>query len=98
LVDLAVVINAHLAVVELDEAPTTAKESLAAAARLGAIEEPLAKALMPAPGLRNILVHAYVDVDVEKMAEALPRARELFDDYIKQVASFLLRTTEPDEA
>lgn len=91
LVDLAVDINAHLAVAELDEAPVTAKSSFEAAARAGAIDDDLAKALAPAAGLRNVLVHAYVDIDLARVAAAIPKARELFADYVKQVAAFLLR-------
>jgi uncharacterized protein YutE (UPF0331/DUF86 family) len=97
LVDLAVDINAHLAVAELDEAPVTAKRSFDAAARAGVISSPLATALAPAAGLRNILVHAYLDIDLDKVAAAVPRVEELFSDYVRQVATYVLSETADDE-
>lgn len=90
LVDLAVDINAHVAVSELDEAPVTARESFVAAARSGAIDESLASSLTPAAGLRNVLVHGYVEIDVGKVASAVPEVQRLFSDYVSQVARFLL--------
>lgn len=69
----------------------TAKRSFFAMARLGAIEEPLAAALAPAAGMRNVLVHGYLDIDVGRVAAAVPLALRDFSGYVRQVAAYLLR-------
>lgn len=96
LVDLAVDINAHVAVAELDEAPLTSKTSFEYAARAGAIERSLANDLAGAAGLRNVLVHGYVDIDLDRVADAVPMALASFAEYVKQVATFLLRQSDDD--
>jgi len=42
-------------------------------------------------GLRNILTHEYVDIDLGIVAQAVPRAREFFTDYVRAVARSLPR-------
>lgn len=88
-VDLAVDINAHLATSLLGQAPTTGRASFDAAASAGALSAPLAAELAPAAGLRNVLVHRYVDIDVELVARAVDELLELLPRYVREVATFL---------
>src|SRR5262245_43298878 len=46
----------------------------------------LAVALTPSAGLRNVLVHGYVDLDVARLVAAVPLATEQYGEYVRQVA------------
>ena len=89
LVDLAFAGNSHVAVALLGRAPDSYAQSFALAAQVGMIDDPLAKALRPSVGLRNVLVHQYLDVDREVVAAAVPLAVDQYAAYVRQVADFL---------
>ena len=88
-VDLAVDVNAHIAVVATGAAPQTGRDSFLAAATSGAITEDLATALAPAAGLRNVLVHRYTDIRTDLVASAVGTVLDGFSDYVRQVAAYL---------
>ena len=46
-------------------------------AQMGVIDRQLAERLKRAAGLRNVIVHGYVDVDVDLLWEGLARAGDL---------------------
>lgn len=89
-VELAVNINTHV-VTALGAAlpPDTYQRSFTAAGEAGLIDPDLARRLAPAAGLRNILVHGYLEVDVDEVARAARDARADFDAYVRQVARWL---------
>lgn len=89
LVDLAVAVNTHVAVVELGEAPHDMTDSFRTAREAGLLDSSLADELAPSVGLRNVLVHAYLDVDVDRMMAAVPRAADGYGRYVQQVATWL---------
>jgi uncharacterized protein YutE (UPF0331/DUF86 family) len=91
LVDLAVSINSHVAAAREGRAPATYRESFAAAARAGAIPTELANELAPSAGLRNVLTHDYVAVDLVLVARSVSLAGEGFRRYVTSVAHFLQR-------
>lgn len=91
LVDLAFACNSHVAVAVLGRTPDTYAESFALAAEAGMIDKDLAKNLRPSAGMRNVLVHNYLDADQELVASAVPQAVEQYGEYVRQVASFLQR-------
>lgn len=88
-VDLAVDVNAHVAVVANGAAPQTGRDSFFAAAESGAIGDDLATALAPAAGLRNILVHRYTDIRTDLVASAVNMTLDGFADYVRQMAAYL---------
>lgn len=88
-VDLAVDINAHLAVVTTGAAPQTGRDSFLAAATSGAITQALAEQLAPAAGLRNVLVHRYADIRTDLVASAVDTVLDGFAEYVRQVAGYL---------
>lgn len=57
---------------------------------MGAITHDLARTLKPSTGLRNVLIHAYLDLDLDIFVSSVPRAREGFTAYVEQVAGWLL--------
>lgn len=97
LVDLAVSINSHIAAEQDRRAPATYRESFMAAARAGAISPELANELAPSAGLRNVLTHEYVAVDLVLVARAVSLAREGFGRYVAEVARFLQRRGSRDD-
>ncbi|CAN5768584.1 DUF86 domain-containing protein [soil metagenome] len=89
LVDLAADVNAHIVVARLGSAPTTTAQSFRLAAEVGAFPIELAERLVPAAGLRNLLVHRYGDIDVVLLVEATTKVLTGFDDYVAAVARWL---------
>jgi uncharacterized protein YutE (UPF0331/DUF86 family) len=88
-VDLAFACNSHVVVATLNRAPDTYAESFSLAADAGMLSRDLAAALAPSVGLRNVLVHAYLDVDRDRVAAAVPLAVEQYGRYVRQVAAFV---------
>lgn len=89
LVDLAFASNSHVAVVRLGRAPDSYAESFVLAARVGMIDEALAADLRPSVGMRNVLVHSYLDVDPQQVSAAVPLALVQYGEYVRQVAAFV---------
>lgn len=89
LVELAFSVNSHVSTAALGQAPDSYRESFLLAARAGLIDEKLAAGLAPAAGLRNVLVHAYLDVDHERVAEATALAPDVFGDYVRQASRWI---------
>lgn len=89
LVDLAVAVNTHVLVAERHEAPHDMTASFRMAGELGLVGRDLADAIAPSVGMRNVIVHAYVDLDVGRMMDAIPLAAEQYGRYVEQVARWL---------
>lgn len=92
LVELAVGVNSHVVAARLGRAPGDYTESFELAADAGLISRELAAELRASAGMRNVLVHEYLDVDLQRIAEAVPRARDAYARYVAQVATFLTHT------
>jgi uncharacterized protein YutE (UPF0331/DUF86 family) len=90
LVDLAVSINSHMSAAIRDSVPTSYRSSFDAAAKAAVITDDLARELSPSAGLRNLLFHRYVRIDLDQMAESTALARNGYRRYITQVAQYLL--------
>lgn len=89
LVDLAAAINTHVSAARLREAPHDLQQSFDSAAKSGVVDHELAKALAPSAGLRNVLIHAYLDLDVDRFAASVPLAIEQYGRYVQQVGRWL---------
>ncbi|MCB0899718.1 MAG: DUF86 domain-containing protein [Actinobacteria bacterium] len=85
LVEFAVSINSHVAA----SVPGTYRESFIAAADAGFISAELAERLAPSAGLRNILTHEYVEVDLDLVAVAVQTATVDYRAYVGSVAQAL---------
>lgn len=88
-VDLAFAINSHIAVSALERAPDSYADSFVLAAEAKVIGVELAEALLPSAGMRNVLVHNYLDIDYQRVATAIPLAIEQYGEYVRQVARWL---------
>lgn len=93
LVDQAVDINAHVVTRLLGRPPQTQRESFELARRAGFLTEDLVARLAPSTGLRNLLVHDYVEVDLDRVAAVIPLAVEGYRDYVREVGAAALRAT-----
>ncbi len=89
LVDLAAGINTHVLTTETGESPPDLRRSFTAVADTGLIDHDLAQRLAPSAGLRNVLVHAYVDLDLARLVAAVPLASEQYAEYVRQVARWV---------
>lgn len=91
LVDQAVDVNSHLATRVLTRPPQTQRESFDLAARAGFLPPALAGRLGPSTGLRNLLVHDYAEVDLHRIAAAIPHAVQDYGEYVREVGRALGR-------
>lgn len=89
LVDLSVSINSHIVASTQSQVPTTYRESYAAVAKVGVITPELAAELAPSAGLRNILTHEYVTVDLAILARSVPLVADVYKRYVAAVARYL---------
>lgn len=94
LVELAFAVNCHVAAARLGRSPDTYADSFALAAESGMIDDALAARLRPSAGMRNVLVHAYLDVDHEIIAAAIPAATAAFGDYATRTARWFIETAD----
>lgn len=92
IVDLALDINGHLVVALLGRAPETGRRSFLDMAEAGVLTDELVSRLAPAAGLRNVLVHHYVDIDARKVADAVPQLLADMPEYVTAVARFAKQT------
>ncbi len=70
-------------------APPDLRQSFVAAAEAGLIRSDLAARLAPSAGLRNVVVHAYLELDVSRLVAAVPLAVDQYGEYVRQVAGWL---------
>ncbi len=89
LVELAASVNEHVTGARLHRAATSYRESFVLAAECGLIGPDLRDELLPSVGLRNVLVHEYLAVDLQKVREAIPLALDGYRRYIQQCAAFV---------
>ncbi len=71
------------------EKPEDYKSVMLILGKEGVLPKVFAEKLVPAVGVRNILVHMYTEVDVEKICEFLRGNLKDFDEFAKCVANYL---------
>lgn len=91
MVELAVSVNSHVAATLLGEAPTDYRSSFQLAVKAGLLTPELAERLKPSVGLRNVLAHEYVDIDLELVASAVASAQIDYRAYVHEVSGWLTR-------
>jgi uncharacterized protein YutE (UPF0331/DUF86 family) len=63
---------------------------------MGVVPAEFAARLRPLAGFRNVLVHAYLDVDVETVLRLLVERLDDFPEFSRHVESWLARAAGPD--
>lgn len=89
LVELAASVNAHVLGSKFGRSPHDHGESFEMAGKCGIIPAELAVELRPSVGMRNLLVHEYLEIDLEKVAAAVPLAIDGYRRYVAAVARFV---------
>lgn len=90
LVDLASDVNAHIVITRWRRAPGTSCDSFELLAQADVISTELANELGPRVGLRNVLVHAYTDIDPNLVRRAVPSALDGYRRYVRAVRDWIL--------
>jgi uncharacterized protein YutE (UPF0331/DUF86 family) len=88
-VDLVVAVCSHVLAAETTTVPTTYRDAVRRATEHGLITADLARSLVAAVGLRNILVHEYTRADLSIVAAAVPVAQRDLTDFVRQVANWM---------
>jgi uncharacterized protein YutE (UPF0331/DUF86 family) len=86
LVEIAVDVNTHVVASLRGTPPADYRGSFTAAGEVGLLDRALARRLEPSAGLRDVVVHQYLDVDLGVLAAATGRALEDYGDYVRAVA------------
>jgi len=95
IVECAVDVNNHVVVEAGNRPPEDYTTSFSRAAETGLISRDLADKLKGSAGMRNVLVHEYMDIDDEMVFRSIPLALDGFKEFIKQAERFIekLETT-----
>ncbi len=91
IVECATDINNHVVVETGNRPPEDYTVSFIRAVEAGLISRELAEKLKGSAGMRNVLVHEYMEIDDEKVYSAIPAAIKEYKEYIKQVDEFIGR-------
>lgn len=89
LVDTAAAVNAHVVGAVLGHAPRDLAQSFDEAVRAGALPEVLGTRLRGSAGMRNVIVHAYEELDLDLVVSVIPRAQADFARYVEEMARFV---------
>lgn len=89
IVECATDINNHVVVETKNRPPEDYNVSFIKASEVGLISRELAERLKGSGGMRNILVHAYMEIDDEKVYKAIPLALKDYKEYIREVEAFI---------
>lgn len=90
LVDLAVSVNGHVAATMLQESPKDYRSSFLLAVTAGVIAPQLAERLLPSVGMRNVLAHEYVAVDLDMVVAATRSASADYRAYVRSASAWLM--------
>lgn len=74
------------------EKPEDYKSVMLILGKEGVLPKVFAEKLVPAVGVRNILVHMYTEVDVEKICEFLRGNLGDFNEFAKHIANYLKKS------
>lgn len=91
IVECATDINNHVVVETKNRPPEDYSISFIKAAEVSLISHDLAERLKGSAGMRNILVHEYMDIDDEKVHNAISITLKDYKEYIRQAETFLCR-------
>lgn len=94
IVECATDINNHVVVETKNRPPEDYSISFIKAAEVALISTELAQRLKASGGMRNILVHEYMDIDDELVFKTIPIAIRDYQQYIKEVEKFLEKLEE----
>lgn len=89
IVEIAVDINTHILVSTGHSMPATSRDTFPAAAKYGVISMKLARAIAPSVGMRNLLIHEYLEIDLQRVADAVGHALTHYDSYVAAIDDWI---------
>lgn len=89
LIELAVDIGQHILVATESRAALSYGEVFPMLDRAGVLQQPTSRELEHAAGLRNVLVHQYIDIDYSRVTVGVTRAPTLFRAFIHECSAWL---------
>ncbi|PIS31182.1 hypothetical protein COT42_01720, partial [Candidatus Saganbacteria bacterium CG08_land_8_20_14_0_20_45_16] len=89
IVECASDINNHVVVESGRRPPEDYTSSFIRASEAGLIKCDLADRIKGSGGMRNVIVHEYMDIDDDKIYKTLPLALSDYKEYINQVDEYL---------
>jgi len=79
----------HIASSERYRAPDTNSAAVRLLAEHGVVESATSEAVARAVGFRNVLVHRYIDVDDQRVVDAIDQLADL-DAFVSEVSAWML--------
>ena len=94
IVECATDINNHVIVESGKHPPEDYRSSFIKAAEAGLMTRKLAEQIQGSAGMRNVLVHEYLDIDDKLVFAAINLTLKYYREYLKQVNSFIVKGEE----
>ena len=88
-ITLATEINSHVVASELGRAPADLRRSFDDMATAGWLPCELVAEIRDSTGLRNVLIHEYVELDLRILAAAVPETLRGYRAYVREVVARL---------
>jgi len=82
----------HILAADFEQRPDTYQDVVRLLGEVGVLPDEFAAAFAAAAGLRNILVHAYLDVDLDLVYDMLQGSLDDFVTYSQYIVEYLERT------
>jgi uncharacterized protein YutE (UPF0331/DUF86 family) len=98
IVECALDINGHVLMESGNRPPEDYTSSFIRVAEIKLISPELAQRIKGSGGMRNILVHEYLDIDDEKVYKTIPTAISDYKEYIRQVDDYLDKIEQNNKA
>lgn len=89
IIDLSTDINQHIATTTLDIVDSNSRRGFETLIRAGILPKELEQDFSKSAALRNIITHQSVEVDLDIIAESIPRVLQLYGQYVNSVAGWL---------
>lgn len=87
-------IGRHIIATKSFERPKELKEVFLVLGKKGIISQALAKRLSEATGVRNILVHSYLEVDLRRIHQIIQEDLPDLDKFVDEIGEYLKKESE----
>ena len=94
LVGTALDINFHFIKVLDLTPPTQYKESFLILGKAGILSASLAQKIANSAGLRNLLIHQYDDIDLDRLFDGLSEGMKDYEDYIQAIGQYIAQNSQ----
>jgi len=89
LISAAIDINMHIISDDLNEIAENYFDSFILLTKLDVFSEEFARKIAPSASLRNIVVHSYQNIDLDKFFKSIKLAHDQYSEYLKCIQEYL---------